>query len=75
MLGGSHGMSLAQIFLWSYPIVYLWYVNPDHHDHAQNLLVVRHLLVLDRSYTPGTYSVELLNKGERIATERLVLKP
>lgn len=28
-----------------------------------------------RSYAPGTYSVELLNNGERIATERLVLKP
>ena len=28
-----------------------------------------------RSYAPGTYSVELLNKGGRIATERLVLKP
>ena len=28
-----------------------------------------------RSYTPGTYSVELLNKGGRIATERLVLRP
>lgn len=28
-----------------------------------------------RSYPPGTYSVELLNNGGRIATERLVLKP
>jgi hypothetical protein len=28
-----------------------------------------------RSYAPGTYSVELLNDGGRIATERLVLKP
>jgi hypothetical protein len=28
-----------------------------------------------RSYPPGTYSVELLNDGGRIATERLVLKP
>lgn len=28
-----------------------------------------------RGYAPGTYSVELLNDGVRIATERLVLKP
>lgn len=28
-----------------------------------------------RSYAPSTYSVELLNNGGRIATERLVLKP
>jgi hypothetical protein len=28
-----------------------------------------------RSYAPGTYNVELLNDGGRIATERLVLKP
>jgi hypothetical protein len=28
-----------------------------------------------RGYAAGTYSVELLNDGGRIATERLVLKP
>lgn len=28
-----------------------------------------------RSYAPGTYSVELLNDGGRIATERMILKP
>lgn len=28
-----------------------------------------------RGYAPGTYSVELLNNGGRIATERFVLKP
>ncbi|MBL7985808.1 MAG: T9SS type A sorting domain-containing protein, partial [Flavobacteriales bacterium] len=28
-----------------------------------------------RSYAPGTYTVDLLNAGNRIATERFVLKP
>ncbi len=32
--------------------------------------------ILDtRGYAPGTYSVELLNEGGRLAAERLVLKP